>query len=95
MIFKNPLGFNVYGASLFRGYYTIHDSVTNTIGFAPTPGSPKGRLESGEIPDAFFVAPLTFQISLWVYILTAIFVIGVATLYYFALLPWLRTEIKS
>lgn len=50
MIFKNPLGFNIYGAPLFHGYYTIHDPVEGSIGFVPTATSPKKRLALGEVP---------------------------------------------
>jgi hypothetical protein len=50
MIFKNPLGFNIYGAPLFHGYYTIHDPVKGSIGFVPTATSPKKRLALGEVP---------------------------------------------
>jgi hypothetical protein len=58
MIFQNTYSFNIFGAPVFHGYYTIHDPVLNTIGFVPTPGSPKKRMPIGEIPKQFFTAPL-------------------------------------
>ena len=95
MLFKNSLGFNVFGAPLLKGYYTIHDPVKNAIGFVPTPLSPKIRLPLGTVPEAYFVAPLTYEISIWVYVITSVFIILLAGLYYFLLLPELKIWIPD
>lgn len=95
MLFKNTLGFNVFGAPLFKGYYSIHDPAKNAIGFVPTPNSPKTRLTVGNIPAAYFYAPLSKEISIWVYIVTAVFIVILAGLHYFLLLPWLKQLIPT
>ena len=45
------LPMNILGMPLFVDYYTIHDPVTGTIGWAPHTSSLKESLQSGSIPS--------------------------------------------
>ena len=95
MLFKNPLGFNIFGAPLFHGYYTIHDPVEGTIGFVPTIASPKKPLVIGEVPIHLFVAPISFATSFWVYFFTSLIVVVLAFIYHTILLPTLKSYITN
>jgi hypothetical protein len=93
--YKNPLAFNVFGTPLFMGYYTTHDPVNNKISFVPTKNSPKTRLQIGTLATNQFDAPLTLEVSIWVYVITGVCVVGIAVLYYFVLIPELNKVITS
>ena len=45
------LPFNIFGTPLFADYYTIHDPIGGTVGFAPNSASNKTSLSSKPIPS--------------------------------------------
>ena len=85
----------MFGAPLFRGYYTIHDPANNKIGFVPTPQSPKTRLAIGMLPTNFFDAPLPLETSIWIYVITGLVVVALGVLYYFVIIPQLKKVISN
>jgi hypothetical protein len=87
LLFQNLLEMNVFGGPIFKGYYSIHDPKNNKIGFAPLYNSPKRTLQIGEVPLASFNAPAEVEMSIWVYLVTALFVVILAGVYYFVLIP--------
>lgn len=93
--YKNPLAFNVFGTPLFMDYYTTHDPVNNKISFVPTKNSTKTRLQIGMLATTMFDAPLSMEVSIWVYVITGVCVVGIAVLYYFVLIPELNKVISS
>jgi hypothetical protein len=42
---------NIFGMPIFAGYYTIHNPVDGTVGFAPHPTSKKESIRLGSIPS--------------------------------------------
>ena len=50
-IFPVDLPFNIFGTPLFADYYTIHDPIGGTVGFAPNSESNKTSLPSKPIPS--------------------------------------------
>jgi hypothetical protein len=86
---------NVFGGPIFKGYYSIHDTKNSKIGFAPLKKSPKQRLQIGEVPLTSFEAPLEVEMSIWVYLVTALFIVFLAAVHYFVLIPELSKCISS
>jgi hypothetical protein len=95
LLYKNPQAFNVFGSPLLRGYYTTHDSTNAKITFTPTPNSGKSKLPIGMLPTQNFNAPLSYSMSIWIYMLTAILNVVLACIYYFILIPYLSHYIAN
>jgi uncharacterized membrane protein YfhO len=47
------------------------------------------------LPVNFFEAPLPYETSIWIYVITAILTVLLACLYYFFLIPFLKTYISN
>ena len=54
---------NVLGMPAFVGYYTMHDPVEGTIGFAPHTDSLKSNLVAGTPPRTQFIELSTFELQ--------------------------------
>ena len=49
------LPMNILGMPIFVDYYTIHDPIKGTVGFAPHSASLKDNLQRGEVPTNQFI----------------------------------------
>ena len=47
------------------------------------------------LPVNFFEAPLSYEFSIWIYLITAVLVVVLAVVYYFALIPLLSRYIET
>lgn len=47
------------------------------------------------LPTNFFDAPLSFETSIWIYVITGLVVVGLGCLYYFVIIPQLKKVISN